>query len=161
MTNSSQFERAFLDLMDVEGGYTVDKGGPTRYGVTETTARRHGYAGDMRSLPIETAKNIYSVEYWHPLYDQLPYGVACQLFDAAVNSGPAMAAKWLQRAICVPVDGKIGPVTTAKALSFHPLRLVLSFNAARLEFLTGLPNWKDAGKGWSRRIARNLRMGAI
>ncbi|HEE0576381.1 TPA: hypothetical protein R6358_002680, partial [Klebsiella pneumoniae] len=42
-----------------EGGYVdhpSDKGGSTRWGITQTTARAHGYIGDMRNLPRETAK---------------------------------------------------------------------------------------------------------
>jgi len=154
------FERAFADLIDVEGGYTVDKGGPTRYGVTETVARQNGYYGDMREFPIQKAKTIYAVQYWLVLFDQLPYPVAYQLFDAAVNSGLFQAVKWMQRALRVSPDGKIGPITTAAIKSCDPLRFVLLFNAARLEFMTGLSNWPDAGKGWSRRIAKNLRKGA-
>jgi len=36
---SENFNRAFIDLMTSEGEYTVDKGGPTMYGVTQTVAR--------------------------------------------------------------------------------------------------------------------------
>jgi lysozyme family protein len=37
-------------LIDREGGYVnhpADRGGPTRYGITEAVARAHGYAGAM------------------------------------------------------------------------------------------------------------------
>ncbi|MCD9731087.1 hypothetical protein LVT16_28205, partial [Klebsiella pneumoniae] len=46
-------------ILGKEGGYIdhpSDKGGPTRWGITQTTARAHGYTGDMRNLPRETAK---------------------------------------------------------------------------------------------------------
>ena len=42
------------ELTEREGGYVnhpADRGGPTRFGVTEAVARAHGYAGAMRSLP--------------------------------------------------------------------------------------------------------------
>lgn len=156
MTN---FERAFNDLLEVEGGFTVDKGGRTNLGITETTARRHGYSGDMKDLPIETARSIYHSEYWNPFYDQLSYPVAYQLFDAAVNSGPIQSHKWLQRVVGVKDDGVIGPKTKEAVLNFNSIKLIVMFNVLRLEFMTGLSNWPQAGKGWTRRIAKNLRKG--
>jgi lysozyme family protein len=30
-------------------------------------------------------------------------------------------------------------------------------SAERLDFLTGLSNWPEEGKGWARRVAANLR----
>ncbi|HGV4401999.1 TPA: glycosyl hydrolase 108 family protein, partial [Klebsiella pneumoniae] len=38
-------------ILGKEGGYVdhpSDKGGPTRWGITQTIARAHGYTGDMR-----------------------------------------------------------------------------------------------------------------
>lgn len=40
-------------IIALEGGYVFnpkDKGGATHWGITEATARAHGYAGDMRDL---------------------------------------------------------------------------------------------------------------
>lgn len=45
-----------------EGGYVnhpADKGGPTKWGVTEATARRYGYKGVMADLTREEAIEIY------------------------------------------------------------------------------------------------------
>ena len=57
----------FLDAqIDLEGGYSdpavtgrPDRGGITNWGITEATARRCGYAGDMRDLARERALAIY------------------------------------------------------------------------------------------------------
>lgn len=46
-------------ILGKEGGYVdhpSDKGGPTRWGITQTTARAHGYTGDMRNLPSGNSK---------------------------------------------------------------------------------------------------------
>ena len=54
-------EKIIEGILGKEGGYVdhpSDKGGPTRWGITQTTARAHGYTGDMRNLPRETAKQI-------------------------------------------------------------------------------------------------------
>ncbi|MGP6911645.1 glycosyl hydrolase 108 family protein, partial [Klebsiella pneumoniae] len=62
-------------ILGKEGGYVdhpSDKGGPTRWGITQTTARAHGYTGDMRNLPRETAKQILLSDYWTgPRFDQV------------------------------------------------------------------------------------------
>ncbi len=45
----------YLDeLIKREGGYVnnqVDKGGVTKYGITEAVARKKGYKGNMKDLP--------------------------------------------------------------------------------------------------------------
>lgn len=54
-------------ILGKEDGYVdhpSDKGGPTRWGITQTTARAHGYTGDMRNPPRETAKQILLSDYW-------------------------------------------------------------------------------------------------
>jgi lysozyme family protein len=54
-------------LIDREGDYvnnSADRGGPTRYGITQATARAHGYKGDMAALPQAMAAQIYRADYW-------------------------------------------------------------------------------------------------
>ncbi len=58
-----------------EGGYVNhpdDKGGPTKWGITEKVARSHGYRGDMRDLTREQALDILEADYWYgPRFDQV------------------------------------------------------------------------------------------
>ena len=127
-------------LLEREGGYVnhpADKGGPTRFGITEAVARAHGYAGAMARLPRDEAAAIYRRLYWlRPRFDAVAErapAVAAELFDTGVNMGPGVAATFLQRALTalnrcgkdypdlVP-DGRIGPVT---------LRALDAFLAAR------------------------------
>ena len=62
-------------VLGKEGGYvnnSADKGGPTRWGITQNTARAYGYKGDMKDLPRETAKAIYTQQYWlEPKFDKI------------------------------------------------------------------------------------------
>ncbi len=48
-------------LIEREGGYSnhpSDRGGPTKYGITEAVARAHGFSGAMRNLPRDEAAAI-------------------------------------------------------------------------------------------------------
>jgi len=127
-------------LIEREGGYIdhpADKGGPTCFGITETVARAHGYAGPMRNLPRAEAAAIYRRLYWlRPRFDAVGERsprVAAELFDTGVNMGPAVAATFLQRALTalnrngrdfadlVP-DGRIGAVTLTALDAFLHVR---------------------------------------
>lgn len=156
------FEQSFNQLMRFEGGFSdhpQDTGGPTNYGITEHVARAHGYIGDMRDMPIESAKKIYQRLYWDACRcDDLPAEVRYDVFDAAVNSGPAQSIKWLQRALGVPDDGVMGRVTIAAANEAKGSSR--KFNGQRLMMMTTLGNWPTFGKGWARRIADNLMRAA-
>lgn len=128
------------ELIEREGGFAdhpADRGGPTRFGITEAVARAHGYAGAMAGLPREEAAAIYRRLYWlRPKFDQVAERcprVAAELFDTGANMGPAVAATFLQRALTalnrggrdypdlVP-DGRVGPVTIAALEAFLEVR---------------------------------------
>lgn len=151
------FDTAFEKLLHHEGGFSdhaADPGGKTRYGITEAVAREVGYRGDMRELPLDLAKRIYLERYWRPVRaDELPAGVRYAVFDAAVNSGPGQAVKWLQRAAGVLDDGVLGPKTMAAVNALNPDSLRSKILAQRLRFMVALPNWHAFSRGWSRRIA--------
>lgn len=151
------FTTAFEKLLGHEGGYSDhkdDPGGKTRYGITEAVAREVGYRGDMRELPLDLAQRIYKDRYWDAVQaEHLPADVRYAVFDAAVNSGVAQAAKWLQRACGVKDDGVIGPQTIRAANALHPEGLKRKMLAQRLRFMTTLANWPAFGRGWANRIA--------
>ena len=158
------FDTAFDRLIGHEGGYVDhpdDPGGQTNWGVTIAVARASGYAGPMRDMPRGTAKAIYRTQYWEKVRaDSMPFAVAFQVFDAAVNHGTRQAAKFLQRAAGVADDGAIGPQTLAAVQDREPAALLFLFNAEREQFYTDLKTWPSFGKGWSRRVVANLRYAA-
>ena len=160
----SDFDKAFELLIGNEGGYVnnqKDPGGETNWGITKTVAVANGYAGDMRTMPKETAKGIYKKMYWDRLQcDQLPFVVAFQLFDAGVNHGNSQAVKFLQRALSVADDGVIGAKTIAAVSKLEDLQIVMLFNAERIEFYAALKTFSTFGKGWVRRVASNLKLAA-
>lgn len=156
------FETAFDLLITHEGGYSNhpdDPGGATMYGVTEVVARAEGYTGPMRELTLDFAKSIYRKRYWDACRcDQMPDALRYPLFDAAVNSGPGQAIKWLQSAVGVKVDGTLGPVTQQAVNMAAPQPTRQKMVGNRLRFMTNLSSWPSFSKGWSRRIAAILEM---
>lgn len=156
------FEKAFEILLKHEGGFVnhaADPGGATRYGITEAVARKSGYAGDMKDLPVSIAKHIYKNLYWDTIRaDELPGQIRYLVFDAAVNSGAAQSIKWLQRSIGAEDDGKLGPITMRMVQDCNPDKLARVLLATRLRFMAGLSTWPAFGRGWARRIADLLEM---
>ena len=135
-----QIDQLIDELIDREGDYAshpADRGGPTRFGITEAVARAHGYAGAMAALPRDEAAAIYRRLYWlRPKFDEVAERspkLAAELFDTGANMGPAVASTFLQRALTalnrngqdyrdlVP-DGRIGPVTLAALDAFLRVR---------------------------------------
>ncbi|WP_438767889.1 glycoside hydrolase family 108 protein [Kushneria sp. TE3] len=155
------FEKAFERLIGHEGGYVnhpSDPGGATKWGITQRTAREVGYRGDMRDLSRDRAREIYLTAYWlRARCDQYDGAIGYQLFDVAVNSGIGNAIRMLQRAAGVADDGIVGPVTLAAINNRDPLALIVLLNAERQAFYTRLSTWESFGRGWSRRVAENLR----
>lgn len=68
-------EQYLEELIKREGGYVnnpAERGGATKYGITEVVARANGFKGNMKDLPIDVAKAIYRKQYWTaPRFDQV------------------------------------------------------------------------------------------
>lgn len=155
------FDKSFRKLMVHEGGFVnhpADPGGRTNLGITQRVWEEWvGHPVDektMRSLTPEMVKPLYKRKYWDKVCgDDLPAGVDYCVFDAAVNSGPGRAIKWLQQAVGTTQDGALGPKTLAAVKAADPQLLVVGYNAIRLAFLQDLPTWDTFGRGWGRRVA--------
>jgi lysozyme family protein len=109
---------------------------------------------DMRNLTKDDVKPLYKRKYWDQVSgDLLPAGLDYAVFDAAINSGPGRAAKWLQEVVGVVADGSIGPATLKAIGAFKTLTIIAQYNDKRLQFLEALPTFSDFGNGWSNRIS--------
>lgn len=114
------------DLIDAvltrEGGFAdhaQDHGGATNFGITAGVLgqfrglNRPATVAEVRALPIETAREIYRVQYVRP-FEAVPFDpLKAQLVDFGVVSGPLTAIRALQEVLRVFVDGVLGPRTTA------------------------------------------------
>lgn len=137
---SSLFDTRIQGIIAKEGNYSndpKDRGGATKWGITEATARAFGYTGDMRVMARDHAITIYRARYWQqPGFDRVETidpAIAVKLLDWGITSGPTVGVKALQRALNslnreaaaypdVAVDGVAGAVTMAALRSFVAAR---------------------------------------
>ena len=155
------FEASLAAVLHHEGGWSFhkdDPGGMTNLGCTKQVWEEHcGHEVTekaMRALTPADVAPLYKRKYWDKIKgDSLPLGVDYTTFDAAINSGPGRAAKWLQACVGVEPDGDIGPKTLAAVAAFDAATLVDDYGKRRLSFLLDLKTWATFGKGWSRRVA--------
>ena len=155
-----KFDEFIERVLSHEGGYVnhpSDPGGETKWGITK---RSYPHL-NIGALTRDEAKAIYRKDFWERVQGpKLPPEFAFQALDAAVNHGIGNAVRWMQRAVGVADDGIIGPITLARIDMYSPADLVLLFNAERLDFYTKLNTWSTFGRGWTRRVAENLRHAA-
>jgi len=131
----------------VESGYvnnSNDLGGETNHGITKATATewkslwsKYNWDGNMRTLPVELAMEIYKKGWWDKLrLDEVQaiHPVLCdRLFDWGINAGRQRGVFALQRLlnVCnrqqrdykdIGVDGAMGPGTLGALASFIKVR---------------------------------------
>lgn len=130
---SANFDRAFVVVVGIEGGYVndpADPGGETKFGISK---RRYPDL-NIAALTLDQAKAIYLRDYWnsHGL-DALEYGKALLVFDCAVNGGNHQ--RWYSM------------------FGGYALKdFIVAFQAEHNLYLASLPEWPHDGRGWSRRL---------
>ena len=163
-----RFEKIFDYLLKVEGGYSNDKhdkGGKTKYGITEEDARDFGYKGDMQDLTMDFAKNIYLKKYYlgNKLDKVVNDKVALSICDWAINSGrngtknAQIAINQLTNAN-LDVDGIIGNKTLEALNAADPEKfLEVYHNLQRIYYrskVEGDKTQKEFLTGWLNRVQR-------
>lgn len=162
----ASLERSLSLVFGHEGGLSLDRrdkgnwtGGAVGVGVLKGT--KYGISAmayptlDIARLTLADAAAIYRRDYWRKISgESLPAGVDHAVFDFAVNSGPARAAKYLQTIVGVKADGVIGLVTLRAVEKLEPAFIVRELSKRRLDFLKSLPTWPTYGKGWAKRVAK-------
>jgi lysozyme family protein len=163
---NENFEASLANILLHEGlwsDHASDPGGATMKGVTLKVYRawwkamgKPGIPGkdELRNIPDATLAQIYRQNYWRAApCDKLPSPIDLMVFDSAVNQGPGRAARVLQQAAKVTVDGAIGP-KTLKAVrtkfAVEPRSFLAEVAARRMRHYGGLSTFKTFGLGWSR-----------
>lgn len=169
---AANFDACFAILMKEEGGYVdnpKDPGGATNHGVTLDTWRtfvgrnKVVTVADIKALTTFDVVPLYRVFWKGCAADYLPAGIDLAAFDWCVNSGVKEGNMGLQRALHVPDDGLVGPVTLKAAAAADHDALVDAICDERLAFMETLPingtltqkmeMWAEFGHGWSNRVA--------
>lgn len=160
------FPEALAHTLAFEGGWANnpnDPGGATMKGITHKTYT--DYLGravthdELRAIPDHHLAEIYRKRYWDACHcSELPDGLDLAVFDTAVNTGPAQAARLLQRIVSVPADGAIGPKTIAAVNEYASAQglhaLIEAYTDARHNFYRLLPTYVHFGEGWRKRTDR-------
>lgn len=150
MVNSVTMQKALYLILEHEGGYVNDPndpGGETNYGIS-----KRAYPDlDIKNLTKEQAKAIYTKDYYlKSRCEQLPVGLDVSVFDMSVNAGVKTACKLLQKLVCVPADGIIGP-QTLKAVREYDGEIVTAYAKARINYYRKLDGWKHYASAWAFR----------
>ncbi len=168
---SSKIDALLEDLIRKEGGYVNhpnDKGGPTKYGITQGTLSawlgRKASVADVQNLALQDAEEIYKANYYHkPKIDQLPDAIQPVVFDTAVNSGSGKAVSMLQEVLTkqgheLVADGVIGNMTIAaaeKSVAANAKALINAYCDRRKAFFISIaarnPSQKVFLTGWINR----------
>lgn len=156
------------EIIRREGGYvnhSADKGGATNFGITAKTLgawRKLGRAAtpeEVKALTQAEARDIYVYQYIKaPRFDKVRDEALRELLiDSAVHSGPDRAVKWLQEALAVVVDGKIGPMTLSSLEASDASVIYKRVLQRRVKFIgrliTDNPSQAVFAAGWLARLA--------
>lgn len=153
------FQDSLNQTLKFEGGYTVDDGGPTNYGITQSTYNDYRYKSVRDISPVEVA-DIYQKMYWVEancdIIDAISGEMSMAHFDFSVNSGTGTAKRMLQRSLKVTEDGIIGADTLTalrQSLQVSKFSTIKNYLDTREAYDRSLANWPKYGDGeWLPRI---------
>ena len=162
-----RFEKIFDYLLKVEGGYSNDKydaGGKTKYGIIEVEARKYGYKGHMRDMPLSIARDIYNKKYYrrNGLDTLKSDKIALSVCDFIVNSG-SWGAKKAQAALNelgfdLRVDGILGKKSLSALNEVDETKFLEKYHDLQRRFYKAIvaskPSQKVFLKGWLNRVDR-------
>jgi len=162
------------EILRREGGYVDhpnDRGGPTKFGITQNTLSRYigrvALKSEVQSLSEDVARDIYERNYYEgPRINRLPEQIQPFIFDCAVNHGPRRAIRFVQSVANqagyqprLDEDGAMGP-NTLKGAKWAQEQMGDLFLKALLEerrnfYLTivaASPSQEVFLRGWMNRV---------
>jgi lysozyme family protein len=116
---------------------------------------------EAKRVAPETIRQIFLTRYWEPARcAALPPPAALMHFDAAVDHGVDAAARLLQKAARVTIDGEIGPETLAGVRAMPALELLERYADLRRRRYRSLPHFRRYARYWLDRIERTRERAA-
>ena len=157
------FDKAVDHIMSLEGGYVdhaVDKGGRTKYGITESRYPDE----DIEGLTKDRAKMLYLEDFWLKYsINDLPDLYRLLIMDMYVNHSPRGVALIVQRSInskagrdVLSVDGIFGEKTKRALMSYRPeLFRIMAFRVDYYHrIIKNDPSQKVFYVGWINRCLK-------
>lgn len=166
------FDTVFDRTIGSEGGFQADRRDRGNWtsgevGKGELKGTKYGLSAmtypdlDIKAITLQQAKDIYRRDWWDKLgMERWPKAMQFQMFDAAFNHGSGRANQFLQYAVGVTQDGKIGQATMAAVNAMDANDIVMRFLAKRLRYFTEVKTWDTYSRGWARRVADCLEFAA-
>lgn len=177
MQAEAAFQLALQHTFRNEGGWSDhprDRGGLTRWGITEATWRQwlraHGESyHPLSEMQKADAEGIYRAWYWNAnrCGEMTLSAVAIEVFDTTVNVGMAAAGLMVQRAcnfltaddkVNLKEDGVIGPRTVLELNTIsgrYPKAIIAALNGEQYahyrELVKRDPTQADFARGWAAR----------
>ena len=160
-------------ILQSEGGFVIDQGGPTNCGITipalQSYLRKPCAEADIRALTPTSpvVADLYETNYYNAAHcNELPAGVDLMVFDEAVNEGVGRAIEHLQEALGIPADGYFGPMTRAAVKTKNATYLIIRLHDTNAAYYRSLDEVypQDEG-GWQARndrtyfLARKMAIG--
>ena len=162
----NQFLKAFHTLLWLEGGYVYDyhdRGGETKFGVTERVFERYKKEMGMpwnhgiEDISLYEAQLIYQDWYFRaPKFDKLPSEFSYFCFIGGVNIGTFPMTVLLQNTLDVKPDGVIGPITEAAAKRKCTVENLMILARELRDYYQRLSQFPRYGRGWLKRIDYTL-----
>lgn len=152
------FDNAWARVLKAEGGYTVDTGGPTKYGISQN-AYPHL---DIQAITPEMARDIYRKDYYEAVgadvIGKINPDLAEHVADMAFNSGTGTAVKMLYKSVGMAPQKGISEELIQR-LSDAP-ELIRDYSQQRLNYYASLAQrnpdkYAKYMNGWVNRV-RNL-----
>lgn len=134
MDEAYDFDTCVDEVLGEEAGYVnnpADPGGETKWGIS----KRAFPEVDIANLSRDDAKALYKAHYWDPVAAYGLVGIYQRVaFEAAINQGLSRVKGWLTAA-----EGQLDWFMAERALAY-----------------VALPTFNTFGKGWLRRLFKEL-----
>ena len=150
------------DIVEREGGFVdhpQDKGGPTKYGITQATLSRErgkpATAQDVAKLTANEAKTIYYRTYIKPFVGVKDRELMALIADSSVHHGATRTIKWLQQAVGTEPDGRLGPESWKRLQAAPPKELYTRLLQQRTQHIERLGQDSSQSvflEGWRKRL---------
>ncbi len=137
---------ALKNLSILEGGFTVDDGGPTESGITQDAWDQYSDRAGICRSPVSSItpgeeEDFYRESYWGPLMcdplETMQEGLGFVLFQWALNhegAGNAGGAVVSLQVCCgIPPDGVMGPETLKAVSQIYDRRKLMACILGRQE----------------------------